>query len=282
MWQARPDDDDRQPGLADFMGGGTQGGDILRGKVLHLIEEDRHPSAGVRGEPADIGKQFDEVDLDVPRVGAAGHRGGVDTGVPALADATARVLPLRKGLDHAQHVRRLGVVGMAQLADRLMDRRTEGAAQRLIRPRLQLAGPPTRAHSRRTQRIEEHGLADPAQPGEDDRALRAATGNSLQHHVEGLELLIPPGEFGWALARPGGIGVANWIHDRSVFGYLASAAYIARERHRVSHTRLAGDELAGDKSAGNGSAGDELAEGELAGGGVSRGRRGRRRSPAPS
>ena len=51
------------------------------------------------------------------------------------------------------------------------------------------------------QRVEQHGLAHAAQPGEDDAALGSALGHPLEDDVEGGELLVAAGELGRALAR---------------------------------------------------------------------------------
>ena len=66
------------------MAGGAHGGDVIGGEVLHLVDEDRHTLADVGGQPAHVGEQLDEVDLDVTGVGAAGHGRGVDARVPPL------------------------------------------------------------------------------------------------------------------------------------------------------------------------------------------------------
>ena len=113
-----------------------------------------------------------------------------------------------------------------ELAHRLVHRRRERAAQRLVGPGLELAGAPPGAHRRRAQRVEQHGLADAAQPGEHDRALGAAAGHPLEHDVEGVELLVATGELGRALAGAGGVGVPDRVHDRRVYGSLALTAYI--------------------------------------------------------
>ena len=51
------------------------------------------PLADVGGQPAEVGEQLDEVDLDVAGVGAAAHGGGVDAGAPLLAQLRARAPP---------------------------------------------------------------------------------------------------------------------------------------------------------------------------------------------
>ena len=52
----------------------------------------------------------------------------------------------------------------------------ERAAQRLVGPGLELAGAPAGAHRRRAQRVEQHGLADAAQPGEHDASAPGGRG----------------------------------------------------------------------------------------------------------
>ena len=217
------------------MAGGTQGRDVVGAEVLHLVDEDGDAAAGVGGRAAEVGQQLDEVDLDVAGVGASGHGRHRDAGVPPVAQlrgpapGPAGRLALGERLDDAERVV-AGATCRAQLAHRLVHRRREGAAQRLVRPGLELAGAPAGAHRGRAQRVEQHGLADPAQPGEHDRALGAAAGHPLEHDVEGVELLVAPGELGRALAGAGGVRVPDRVHDRRVYGSLAFTAYIAIQR----------------------------------------------------
>ena len=146
--------------------------------------------------------------------------------VAVAATALRRLaLALGEGLDDAERVVPRAA-GRAELADRLVQGRGERAPQRLVGPGLELAGPPPGAHGRGAQRVEQHGLADPAQPGEDDRALGTAAGDPLEDDVEGVELLVATRELGRALAGAGGVGVPDRVHDRSVCGSLRFPADI--------------------------------------------------------
>ena len=157
--------------------------------------------------------------------------GTVDAGVPPVAQlrgpapGPAGRLALGERLDHAERVV-AGAAGRPELAHRLVHGRRERAAQRLVGPGLELAGAPAGAHRRRAQRVEQHGLADAAQPGEHDRALGAPAGHPLEHDVEGVELLVAAGELGRALAGAGGVGVPDRVHDRRLYASLALTAYI--------------------------------------------------------
>ena len=229
MRQAGTDHDERQPGLADLVHGGAERRDVVRAEVLHLVDEHRDPAARVRDEPADVGEQLDEVDLDVTGVGTARDRRHVDPGLPAVAQPAGggrprprAVLALRERLQDAEHV--VAARRRAELADGEVQRRGERPAQRLVGPRLELAGPPAAPDRRRAQRVEQHGLAHAAQPGEHDAALRAATGDPLQDHVEGVELDVAAGQLGRPLAGAGRVRVADRVHAATVSGRLASAA----------------------------------------------------------
>ena len=74
--------------------------------------------------------------------------------------------PLGEGPHHAKHLIGLLRLGVCELADRLVEGGGERPAQRLVGAGLELAGPPRPLDRPTTQRIEEHGLADSAQPGE--------------------------------------------------------------------------------------------------------------------
>ena len=98
------------------------------------------------------------------------------------------------------------LVAVAELAHRLVQRGGQRPAQRLVGARLELAGAPAAADRGRAQRVEEHRLADAAQPGQDQRALRPLGGHAGEHDVERRELLVAAGELGRSLPGAGRVG----------------------------------------------------------------------------
>ena len=229
-------DDERQPRLGDLVARSTQGGDVVGLEVLHLVDEDRDAPSRVRRHAPEVGEQLDEVDLDVAGVGPAGDGGNADAGVPPVAQLRggpaaprARVaLALAEGLDDAEGVV-TGAAGRSELTHGLVHGRGQGATQRLVGAGLELAGAPARADRGRAQRVEQHRLAHTPQAGEDDGPLRPAARHALQDDVEGVELLVAPGQLGRSLAGAGGVGVPDGVHDRSVCGSLAWIADIPIE-----------------------------------------------------
>ena len=222
--QARTDDDHRQPRLADLVAGRAERRDVVGPEVLHLVDEDAHALADVGGQPAHVGEQLDEVDLDVAGVGASAGGGHVDAGAPPVPElGVGARLALGEGPQHPEHLVDLVLLGVAQLADRLVQRAGQRAPQPLVGARLELAGAPAAAYGRRAQRVEQHRLADPAQPGQHQRALGAPARDPLEHDVEGAQLLVAPGQLGRALAGAGGVGVAHGVHDRTVSASLAES-----------------------------------------------------------
>ena len=224
-----------QAGLADLVAGGAEGRHVVGTEVLHLVDVDADALADVGREATEVGEQLDQVDLDVTGVGAALDGGGVDAGVPLVAQLRARPgLALGEGADHAEDVVDLVGLGVAELAHRLVERAAERPAQRLVGPGLELAGAPAAAYGGTAQRVEQHRLADAAQPGQDQRPLRAAAGDPLQHDVERRQLLVAAGELGRALAGAGGVRVPDRVHDATVSGCLALA--LDRAGRRVGGT----------------------------------------------
>ena len=73
-----------------------------------------------------------------------------------------------------------------------------------------LTHPPVRA--RASNSFQQHGLADPAQTGDQHRLLRVPACQAGEQHVEGLELGIPPDQRRRASAGVGGVGVEPGIH----------------------------------------------------------------------
>ena len=89
----------------------------------------------------------------------------------------SRSFALRPGValgerpDHPEHVGDRVLVGVPELAHGLVERRRQRPAQPLVGPGLELAGAPATSYGGRAQRVEQHGLADAAQPGQHDAAL---------------------------------------------------------------------------------------------------------------
>ena len=108
--------------------------------------------------------------------------------------------------------------GVAELADRLVQRAGQRPAQRLVGPRLELAGPPALAHRLAAQRVEQHGLADPAQPGQHQRPLGPTPRHPLEHHVERAHLLVAAGQLGRPLPGTGRVGVPDRVHGYDGMG----------------------------------------------------------------
>ena len=227
--QPGADHDHRQAGLADLVAGRAQRGDVVRAEVLHLVDEDGDALADVGREPAEVGEQLHQVDLDVPGVGSPLHRRDVDAGVPLVAQLGAGPgLALREGPDHAEHV--VDVVGLrvAELADGLVQGARQRAAQALVGAGLELAGPPVAPHGGGAERVEQHRLADSAQAGQDQAALRAAVRHPLEDDVEGTELLVTPRELGRPLAGTGRVRVPDRVHAGTVSGTLGAGPRFPR------------------------------------------------------
>ena len=112
-------------------------------------------------------------------------------------------------------------VPVRDLADRGVHGLGDRQPDRLVGAGLDLAGPPGPLDGLAAQRVEEHGLADAAQPRDDHAALGAAGGHPLEGDVELRQLAVAAGELGGSLAGAGGVRVPDRVHDRTVSGCLA-------------------------------------------------------------
>ena len=213
-----------RPGLPDLVAGGAQRGDVVRAEVLHLVDEHGDALAGVGGQAAEVGQQLDQVDLDVAGVGPAADGRHVDARAPAVPQlgVGARVA-LGERAEHAEGVVGLLLLRVAELADRLVQRARQRLAEPLVGARLELAGPPAPADRLAAQRVEQDGLADAAQSGEDQAALGAVLRDPLEDDVERAQLLVPPRELGRTLAGAGRVRVPDRVHARTVSGCLADS-----------------------------------------------------------
>nr|WP_284288850.1 hypothetical protein [Angustibacter aerolatus] len=140
--------------------------------------------------PATSRSRLDEVDLDVARVGPPGHGGDVDARLPPVTQpgAGARIA-LGERPQHPEHV--VALLAATPSTPRLADGEVQGRRQRRRSEASgrasSLAGAPAAAHRRRAQCAEQHGLADPAQPGEHQRPLGPSARDPLEHDVERLQ-----------------------------------------------------------------------------------------------
>ena len=91
---------------------------------------------------------------------------------------------------------------------------------RLIRPGLDLAGTPEPLHRHRPERVEQHGLADAAQPGQDHAALGAAARDPLEHDLKLPDLTVTAGQLRRPLPGTRGIGIAYGIHGIGAYDVI--------------------------------------------------------------
>ena len=192
--QAGADHDQRAVALRQFVARRAQRRDVGRRDVLHLVHEERDADAQVGRHRGGVGEQLGEVDLEVAGIGAAADCRGVDA---ELGD-DRRPWPLgiarRERLEDAEEViDPLGrPVPWRQLAHGHVQGARYGPPDRLVRPRLELAGAPEPLHRHRPERVEQHGLAHSAQPGQHHAALGAAASHPLEHDLELADLAVPP------------------------------------------------------------------------------------------
>jgi hypothetical protein len=203
--------------------GRAQRRDVVRLQVLDLVDEQRDAGADVRGQLGDVGEQLDEVDLDVPGVGPPLRGGHVDARLPPVAQlGVGLVGPQRERLQHPEHlfdpVRR--PVPHGEVPDGPVQRGRQRPPQLGVRPGLDLARTPLVPHGHRPQLPEEHGLADPAQPGEHETAFGSPPRHPLQHHFEGFELTLAPGQLGRPLPGARREGVADGVHSAKLSAFL--------------------------------------------------------------
>ena len=124
----------------------------------------------------------------------------------------------------------LGVaVAVGDLADGGVHGLGERQPQRLVGPGLDLAGAPGALDGEAAQRVQQHGLADAAQPGEHHAAVGPAGGDPLEGDLELPQLAVAAGELGRALPGAGRVGVPDRVHDRRVSTCLADSLDFASE-----------------------------------------------------
>ena len=199
------------------MAGSAERGDVLRVEVLHLVDEEGDPLADVRGEPADVGEQLHEVDLDVAESARPDTAGTSMPGCHLSRSLAPGGTPQRERLDDAEHVVDLVAARMTQLANGLVGSSRQRPAQPLIGPRLELACAPVGPHRRRPQGVEQDCLADAAETRQDDRPLRPAPRDPLEDDVERPQLLITSGQLGRPLPAPGAYGL---VMGSTIGGYM--------------------------------------------------------------
>ena len=215
MGESRADDDQRRALLRELVAGGADRGDVVGLHVLHLVDEQRDAAADVGGHAGGVAEQLDEVDLHVTGVGPPGRGGHVDARLPPVAHLrVGRLSPLGERLDDAEDLvdRFLVAVAGPEFTQRHVQRRGDRPAQRLLGAGLDLPGAPAAGDRGRAELVEQHRLADAAQAGEHERALRPAVRDPLEDDVEGRQLGVAAGQLRRALAGAGGVRVPHGIH----------------------------------------------------------------------
>jgi hypothetical protein len=203
--------------------GGAQGGHVGGRDVLHLVDEQGDPDPEVPGHRGGLGEQLVQVHLEVAGVGPAALEGGVDAERDRDRGPLGQLgVALGEGLEHAEEVLHpvRGAVPGREFAHRHVQRARHRPPDRLVRPGLDLAGAPQPLEGHRPERVQQHGLADAAQPGEHHAPLRTAPRDPLQHHLELADLPVAPGELGRTLPRAGGIGIAHRVHGIGLYGLI--------------------------------------------------------------
>jgi hypothetical protein len=123
------------------------------------------------------------------------------------------------------------LVGVAVAVGDLPDRGVHGLGQRdpqrLVGTRLDLAGAPGPLDRQAAQRVQQHRLADPAQPGEHHAAVGTPAADPFEGDLELLQLAVTTRELGRALAGAGGVGVPDRVHDRTVSRRLVDSVDFA-------------------------------------------------------
>ena len=126
------------------MHGGAQGGYVAGWDVLHLVDENGDARTEVGGDRCGLGEQLGQVDLQVAGIGAATDGRHVDAQMRDERPLGSLRVARGEGLEHAEEVldpvRR--PVPWRQFPDRHVQRASDRPADRLVGPRLDLAGPP--------------------------------------------------------------------------------------------------------------------------------------------
>ena len=115
---------------------------------------------------------------------------------------------LRERLHDAGHaVDAFGIaMPVPDVADGGMHRLGDRDPDALVRPGLDLAGPPVALDGEAAQRVEQHRLADATQSGQHEGALGAAGGDPFEGDLELLQLAVTAGQLGGRWPAPGAYG----------------------------------------------------------------------------
>ena len=219
--------DQRPVALRQLVAGRAQRRDVRGLHVLHLVDEQRDPDAEVSGHRGGVGQQLGQVDLQVARVGPAAHGRDVDAQLGDDRALGAAGVAGGERLEHAQEVIdpvRRPVPGR-QLADGHVQRAGDRPPDRLLGPGLDLAGAPQPLHRHRPEGVQQHGLADAAQPGQHHAALRPAAGDPLQHDLELGDLTVTAGQLGRPLSGARRVRISHGVH---AIGAYAGSSKIPR------------------------------------------------------
>ena len=209
--EARRREEDRRCALLQAVEHGRQQAQVVGSEELHLVEQEHDTRPLLEGGRSYFHEELDDVVLAVSGIGYAGHRLDIDVQPPgpALVDRPLKRLQHPKRALHG--IRRSSAA--AQPSQRAVREQSEHAAHVVVLVALDDPGrDPTLALRDRVELREQDGLADAAQPREDEAASVIAVVQPLDRDAEGLEVAVSRGEVRRADAGAGRVRIVRRVH----------------------------------------------------------------------
>jgi hypothetical protein len=201
--------------LGDLVQRGDQGFEFGAVEELHLVEQEDDAGLVLGRRFAEGDEEVGEVVAEVAGVGAAEHGLDVDADLEPFWRAQRERLEDRGGAAGAF----LHPLGRADREQRPACEPGDQRPELGLVGDLALGGAEARLFGDRLEGVQEHGLADAAQAGDEHALLRPPELEAGEQDAEGLDLLVAAGQRGRARPGPGRVGVADRVDAASVATY---------------------------------------------------------------
>ncbi len=180
-WQRRKagaGDEQRESELGDPVEADDERAQLVATEVLDLVDREKHASFGFAGGFADLAEHSAEVAIEVAGVGETGPGFEIDREPAAVACGHVH---LDESAQRAQRGLRsvLHALLEAELEEDTTGERGDGAGDLGVLGGLDVLVDPAVLLADAAELIEEHGLADTSETGEQDAALEPSEGHAL-------------------------------------------------------------------------------------------------------
>ncbi|HZQ86082.1 MAG TPA: hypothetical protein VFA83_14645 [Acidimicrobiales bacterium] len=180
---------------------------------MQLVQRQQDTRFGIAGDLAHLDEQPGQVARQVPTVRRPVHGLDVDADLCPVGQPQAERLQHPECPGHVLPQPLLGLHGQQQPAEGTDQQRRQPALLGDLDVLVEQLPPVHLPAGQMLELVQQHGLPDPPQPGEDLAPPGPAHQHPLQGHVHGLDLPLPTDQRRRAGPGPRAVGVPHRVHS---------------------------------------------------------------------